>query len=65
MMNKRVWVVVLLLIAGAAYALQKAGKDFDLMIYPKARHGVTDNDQRLHMRQLVWKKVQEHLKPGA
>jgi dipeptidyl-peptidase-4 len=25
-----------------AYELQKAGKQFQLMLYPKSRHGVTD-----------------------
>jgi dipeptidyl-peptidase-4 len=25
-----------------AYELQKAGKPFQLMLYPKSRHGVTD-----------------------
>ena len=32
-----------------AYELQKAGKQFDLMIYPTARHGVTDPRQVHHM----------------
>jgi dipeptidyl-peptidase 4 len=33
------------------YELQKAGKQFDLMLYPTARHGVTNPLQVKHMRQ--------------
>jgi dipeptidyl-peptidase 4 len=36
-----------------AHALQKAGKQFDLMLYPTARHGVTDPQQVKHMRQMM------------
>ena len=43
------------------YALQKADKDFELMLYPKSRHGVTDSAQRLHMRRLVWRAIRTHL----
>ncbi len=35
------------------YELQKAGKQFDLMLYPKQRHGVTDPLQLKHMRQMM------------
>jgi dipeptidyl-peptidase-4 len=34
-----------------AYDLQKAGHQFDLMLYPKSRHGVTDPLLLKHMRQ--------------
>jgi len=34
-----------------AYEFQKAGHQFDLMIYPKSRHGVTDPLLVKHMRQ--------------
>ena len=34
-----------------AYEFQKAGHQFDLMIYPKSRHGVTDPLLVRHMRQ--------------
>ncbi|MBV8859368.1 MAG: S9 family peptidase [Acidobacteria bacterium] len=34
-----------------AYEFQKAGHQFDLMIYPKSRHGVTDPYLVRHMRQ--------------
>jgi dipeptidyl-peptidase-4 len=36
-----------------AYALQKAGKQFDLMLYAKSRHGVTDPLLVRHMRQMM------------
>ena len=36
-----------------AYALQKAGKEFQLMLYPKSRHGVTDPLLVKHMRQMM------------
>jgi dipeptidyl-peptidase 4 len=36
-----------------AYELQKAGKQFDMMLYPKSRHGVTDPLLLKHMRQLM------------
>ena len=32
-----------------AYELQKAGKQFDLMLYPTQRHGVTNPSQVNHM----------------
>jgi dipeptidyl-peptidase-4 len=35
------------------YALQKAGKPFELMLYPKSRHGVTDEALVWHMREMM------------
>ncbi|PWT93254.1 MAG: hypothetical protein C5B55_04860 [Blastocatellia bacterium] len=35
------------------YELQKAGKQFQLMLYPKSRHGVTDPLLVTHMRQMM------------
>jgi len=35
------------------YELQKAGKQFELMVYPKSRHGVTDPLQVKHMRTMM------------
>ncbi|HEY0765639.1 MAG TPA: S9 family peptidase [Pyrinomonadaceae bacterium] len=35
------------------YELQKAGKQFELMLYPKSRHGVTDPQLLKHMRQMM------------
>jgi len=36
-----------------ADALQNAGKQFDLMVYPKNRHGIVDPQQRAHMQRLM------------
>ncbi len=36
-----------------AYELQKAGKQFELMVYPKSRHGVTDPLLVKHMRTMM------------
>src|SRR5688500_5868932 len=36
-----------------AYELQKAGHQFELMLYPKSRHGVTDPLLVRHMRQMT------------
>ena len=35
------------------YALQQAGKSFELMVYPKSRHGVTNPSLNHHLRQLM------------
>jgi dipeptidyl-peptidase-4 len=35
------------------YELQKAGKQFQLMVYPKSRHGVVDPVLVKHMRQMM------------
>jgi dipeptidyl-peptidase 4 len=43
------------------YELQKAGKQFDLMLYPKSRHGVTDPLLLRHMRQMMTEYIVEHL----
>jgi dipeptidyl-peptidase-4 len=44
-----------------AHALQQARKQFDLMIYPTARHAVTDENQLEHMRKLMTNFVLENL----
>jgi len=44
-----------------AYALQKAGKQFDLMLYPKSRHGVTDPLLLKHMRQMMTDYIVKNL----
>ncbi len=43
------------------YELQKAGKQFQLMVYPKSRHGVTDPLLLKHMRQLMTDFIVEYL----
>ncbi|MCC6508949.1 MAG: DPP IV N-terminal domain-containing protein [Pirellulaceae bacterium] len=45
-----------------AYALQKAGKPFDMMVYPKNRHGIVDQAQRYHMYQKMTEFLEQHLK---
>jgi dipeptidyl-peptidase-4 len=37
-----------------AYELQKAGKPFELMVYPKSRHGVSDPLLGKHMRTMMF-----------
>ncbi|HUE81934.1 MAG TPA: S9 family peptidase [Pyrinomonadaceae bacterium] len=44
-----------------AYELQKAGKEFQLMLYPKSRHGVTDPLLLKHMRTLMTNFIVENL----
>ena len=46
-----------------AYALQKAGKPFELMIYPTQRHGVTDPLQAKHLRAMMFDFTLRTLKP--
>ncbi|MDA1183936.1 MAG: S9 family peptidase [Acidobacteria bacterium] len=36
------------------YALQQAGKPFEMMIYPRQRHGVTDPRLNAHLRRLMF-----------
>jgi dipeptidyl-peptidase 4 len=45
------------------YELQKAGKQFRLMMYEKSRHGVTDPDLVKHMRQMMFAFTVEMLAP--
>ncbi len=44
-----------------AYELQKAGKPFELMLYPKSRHGVTDPLLVKHMRTMMMEFLLENL----
>jgi dipeptidyl-peptidase-4 len=43
------------------YELQKAGKQFQLMLYPKSRHGVTDPLLVKHLRQMMLDYIVENL----
>jgi len=47
-----------------AYELQKAGKPFELMLYPKTRHGPSDPVLIKHLRQTMLAFVVQQLKPG-
>jgi dipeptidyl-peptidase-4 len=42
------------------YALQKADKSFELMLYPRSRHRIAP-ELRWHQRQLEWRTIEEHL----
>ena len=44
-----------------AYQLQLADKDFEMMIYPKSRHGLGSAKQNEHNRRLNWKAIEKHL----
>lgn len=44
-----------------AYELQKAGKQFELMVYPKSRHGVVDPALVKHMRTMMTDFIIENL----
>jgi dipeptidyl-peptidase-4 len=44
-----------------ALELQKAGKPFRLMLYPRSRHGVTDPAQVKHMRAMMLDFITENL----
>jgi dipeptidyl-peptidase-4 len=37
-----------------AYALQEAGKPFEMMVYPRSRHGVSDPDLHLHLQRTTF-----------
>jgi dipeptidyl-peptidase-4 len=37
-----------------AYELQRAGKPFEMMVYPKSRHGIADGRLNSHLRQLMF-----------
>ena len=43
------------------YELQKAGKQFELMVYPRQRHGITDPLLLKHMRQMMTDFIVENL----
>jgi dipeptidyl-peptidase 4 len=47
------------------YELQKAQKPFQLMLYPKSRHGVTDPELVKHLRSTMLAFVLEQLKPDS
>lgn len=48
-----------------AYELQKAGKPFELMLYPKSRHGVSDPQLLKHMREKMLEFTLRTLKPES
>lgn len=44
-----------------AHRLQEEGRDFQMMIYPRARHGVRDPEQVHHLRRLMTQFILDHL----
>jgi len=44
-----------------AMALQKAGREFEMMAYPGSRHGLGSMEQNWHFRKLTWKAIRERL----
>lgn len=48
-----------------AYELQRAGKPFEMMLYPKTRHGVTDPKLLHHLRSLMLDFTLRTLRPEA
>ena len=48
-----------------AYELQKAGKPFDVMIYPKSRHGFSDPALIAHLRQTMYDFVMRSVAPSG
>ena len=37
-----------------AYELQRAGKPFEMMLYPRSRHGISDPRLNFHVRQMMY-----------
>ena len=46
-----------------AWKLQKAGRPFEMMLYPKSRHGVTDPDLSLHLRETMARFILKTIEP--
>lgn len=44
-----------------ANELQRAGKEFELMLYPRARHGIAATEQNRHWRATMVRFVERHL----
>jgi dipeptidyl-peptidase 4 len=48
-----------------AYELQRAGKPFELMLYPRSRHAITDPRLALHQRRTMLDFIMRTLRPAA
>ena len=46
-----------------AWDLQKAGKPFEMMLYPKSRHGVSDPELSLHLRETMARFILKTIEP--
>ncbi|MEM6796765.1 MAG: prolyl oligopeptidase family serine peptidase, partial [Acidobacteriota bacterium] len=42
-------------------ALIRAGKQFDIMLYPNKAHGITGTEHRLHLYRRVLEHLEQHL----
>ena len=47
------------------YALQNAGTQFELMLYPRSRHGIRDPALNTHLRHTMLDFILEHLQPAG
>ena len=47
------------------YELQKAGKQFELMLYPRSRHSIADPILNAHLRRKMLDFILEHLRPAG
>jgi dipeptidyl-peptidase-4 len=47
------------------YELQRAGKPFELMVYPRTRHGITDARLNKHFRQTMFDFIQRVVQPES
>jgi dipeptidyl-peptidase-4 len=48
-----------------AYELQRLGKPFEMMVYPRQRHGFTDPRLNRHLRQLMFDFIMRTVGSGA
>ena len=48
-----------------AHELQKAGKSFEMMLYPKSRHRLGGRDLEQHRHRMMLEFVMKHLRPGT
>lgn len=48
-----------------AYELQRNGIPFELMLYPRSRHGITDPQLNYHMRSMMVRFILDNLKPAG
>jgi len=46
-----------------AHELQREGKTFEMMLYPRTKHGVTDKKTVLHMQKTVMEFIVKNLQP--
>ena len=47
-----------------SYELQRAGRPFEMMLYPRSRHSIADPRLNLHVRRLMYDFIMRSLRPG-